>query len=70
MEFQWEEYPLAIKEEILADLNGHDALVASLIDCPIELGEFAIDSFPGFRLIEILHPGRSLNCVYLAITDP
>jgi serine/threonine protein kinase len=70
MDFEWEEYPLAIKEEILSDLSGHDELIESLIDCPMELGGFSIDSFPGFRLIELLHPGRSLNSVYLAITDP
>jgi serine/threonine protein kinase len=70
MDFEWEEYPLAIKEEILSDLSGHDELIESLVDCPMELGGFSIDSFPGFRLIELLHPGRSLNSVYLAITDP
>lgn len=44
MDFEWEEYPLAIKEEILSDLSGHDELIESLVDCPMELGGFSIDS--------------------------
>lgn len=70
MSHHWEEYPLAIKEEILADPNSHDALIASLVDWPMPLGSLQIDSIPGYRLLEILHPGQSLHCVYLAITDP
>jgi serine/threonine protein kinase len=70
MDYPWEEFPLAIKEEILKDLACHEQLVSSLIESRIDLGEFSIDTFPGFRLIELLYPGKSLNAIYLAITDP
>lgn len=66
----WEEYPLAIKEEILADPNSHDDLIDSLRESEIDLGGFETDSIPGYFLIEQLHPGQSLNPVFLAISDP
>ncbi|MEI8214169.1 MAG: hypothetical protein WCI02_18630 [Planctomycetota bacterium] len=70
MSHHWEEYPQAIKEEVLADPTCHDALIESLFAWPMPLGGLEIDSIPGYRLIELLQPGQSLNCVYLAITDP
>lgn len=66
----WEEYPLAIKEEILADPNSHDDLIDSLRESEIDLGGFETDSIPGYFLIEQLHPGQSLNPVFLAISNP
>lgn len=66
----WEEYPLAIKEEILANPESHDELVRSLKDSEIDLGGLEMDSIPGYFLIESLSPGKSLNPVYLAISDP
>lgn len=66
----WEEYPLAIKEEILANPDSHDDLIGSLRDCEIDLGGLEMDSIPGYLLIEPLHPGQSLNPVFLAISDP
>ena len=70
MTYDWEEEPTAFKEEFLAERNRHDDLIESLFDWPMPLGGLEIDSIPGYRLIELLHPGQSLNCVYLAITDP
>jgi len=66
----WEEYPLAIKEEILANPDSHDDLIGSLQDSEIDLGGLELDSIPGYLLIEPLHPGQSLNPVFLAIRDP
>jgi tetratricopeptide (TPR) repeat protein len=66
----WEEYPLAIKEEILANPNSHRDLINSLRDSEIDLDGFDMDSIPGYCLIEPLHPGQSLNPVFLAISDP
>jgi serine/threonine protein kinase len=66
----WEEYPLAIKEEILANPDSHDDLIGSLRDSHIDLGGLEMDSIPGYLLIEPLHPGQSLNPVFLAIRDP
>jgi len=70
MTYDWEEEPTAYKEEFLAERNRHDDLIESLFDWPMPLGGLEIDSIPGYRLIELLHPGQSLNCVYLAISDP
>lgn len=70
MTYDWEEEPTAFKEEFLAERNRHYDLIESLIEWPMPLGGLEIDSIPGYRLIELLQPGQSLNCVYLAITDP
>jgi len=66
----WEEYPLSIKEEILANPESHDELVRSLKDSEIDLEGLEMESIPGYFLIEPLRPGKSLNPVYLAISDP
>lgn len=66
----WEEYPLAIKEEILANPDSHHDLIGSLLNSEIDLGGLELDSIPGYLLIEPLHPGQSLNPVFLAIRDP
>jgi len=66
----WEEYPLAIKEEILANPESHEELVSSLRDSEVDLEGLEMDSIPGYFLIEPLRPGNSLNPVFLAISDP
>lgn len=66
----WDEYPLAIKEEILAQVQSHDELLDSLIDSPVDLGELQIDSVPGYCIIEQIQPSHSLHSIFLAISDP
>jgi len=43
----WEEYPLAIKEEILANPDSHEDLIGSLLNSEIDLGGLELDSIPG-----------------------
>jgi len=66
----WDGYPLAIKEEILAQVQLHDELLDSLIDSPVDLGELQIDSVPGYCIIEQIQPSHSLHSIFLAISDP